>query len=94
MGSVWAASGEGVRHPQLTSSEKEVVIAYNGPQPWHPEAKAIQTGRCIRGSEGRRVRVCASAGRRVQPSTSRARRVSARGERASGERRALRASTR
>jgi hypothetical protein len=41
MGSVWAASGEGVRHLELASSEKEAVIAYSGPQPWHPEAKAI-----------------------------------------------------
>ena len=41
MGSVWALSAEGSRHLQLGPATQEAVIAYNAPQPWHPEAKAF-----------------------------------------------------
>ena len=40
MGSVWAKAAPPERHVLLERSEKEAVIAWSAPQPWHPEAGA------------------------------------------------------
>ena len=38
MGSVWAASAPGLRHPTFEIGSEEAVSAWSGPQPYHPEA--------------------------------------------------------
>ena len=45
MGSVWALTSAPSRHLKLEESTQEAVVAYNAPQPWHPEAGAFCTAR-------------------------------------------------
>ena len=38
MGGVWDRSADPRRHPAFETGVEEAVIAWSGPQPWHPEA--------------------------------------------------------